>query len=93
MRERKYSVEDNRTDIPKYRLKTIPSQDKRMGKSMSEWYFIHLKQLPLWETMLINHPQTYKQALALVNYAGGNLQRTFRTHNHKDGTIAVWRVE
>lgn len=74
-------------------MKTIPSQSKRLGKSMGEWYFMHLRQLPVWETMLINHDQTHSQAVASVNYAGGNLQRKFRTHEHKPGVIAVWRVE
>lgn len=93
MVKRKYDPEGNRTDISRYRMKTIPSQEKRMGRSMGEWYFMHLKQLPLWETMLINHQQTYRQAAAAVNYTGGNLQRRFRTHNAGDGVIAVWRIE
>lgn len=91
--KRKYSLEGNRTDIPRYRLKTIPGQEARQGKSLGEWYFMHLKQLPQWETMLIRHPQTHQQAVAMVNYAGGNLQRRFRTHEPEPGTIAVWRVE
>lgn len=93
MAERKYLAEDNRTGRSQYRLKTIPGQSERQGKSMGEWYYMHLKQLPQWETMLINHHQTHSQAVAMVNYAGGNLQRRFRTHEHEPGVIAVWRVE
>lgn len=90
---KKYSNEGNRTDISRYRLKTIPGQDGRQGKSIGEWYFMHLKQLPLWETMLIRHPQTHPQAVAMVNYAGGNLLRRFKTVKSEEGVIAVWRFE
>lgn len=89
----KYSNEDNRTDIPRYRRKTIPKPDDRQGKTLSEWYYASLKALPLWETILITHHQTHAQAVASVNYAGGNLLRRFKTVEQSPGVIAVWRYE
>jgi len=90
---KKYTAKGNRTEINRYRLKTIPQPENRQGFTLSQWYYMHLRQLPLWETMLINHTQTHAQAVASVNYAGGNLLRRFKTVEHKPGVIAVWRYE
>lgn len=84
---------ETRTKRGDYRVRTIPTPEQSGGKSLYHCWIDALRKLGLYETMIITHQQTHKQAIAAVNYAGGALFARFKTAPGEEGKIIVWRFE
>ncbi len=90
--ERKHFPEPE-TKIGPYRTGTIPHPELLRGQSLYHCWIETLREIGLYETMIVHHFQTHKQAVAAVNYAGGALFARFKTTPGENSKIIVWRYE
>lgn len=93
MLKAKYKVKPDTRACGPYRRKSIPCQEQRGDRSVSEIFVQHLSQPRLWETTIIEHDLAHSIAVAFVNRAGNILYRRFRTVEVEPGKIACWRIE